>query len=159
MHQLRHAAGWWLPGLLLAASPLLSLSATAQSAKPALTVPEIRACTCQERKIELMRAQTADKNAAYKDRLAQVKRLTDQINQLSATMSPEDSLAQDQLGELIDLRSRVQQQVRESALPALQRSTNALNAEVNAYNSNCADRTIFQTDDTEAQQNLSCPKL
>jgi hypothetical protein len=131
---------------------------SAQTAKPALTVPEIRACLCQESKIADLRAITADKDGAYKERTAQVKDLTGQIDQMTATMSPTDTLAQDQLSELIDLRTRVQQQIRQTALPALQQATKNLNIEVQSYNSVCANRTIYDTDDAEAHKNLSCPK-
>jgi len=142
--------------LALASLLVFSVQAFAQSA-PALTVPQIRACICQEKKIDSLRAVTASWDAAYRDRNNQVKDLTGQINQMTATMSPTDTLAQDQLSELIDLRARVQQQVRENALPALQQSTNALNIEVRSYNGACANRTIYDTDDVEAHKNLSCP--
>jgi hypothetical protein len=131
-------------------------SAVAQSA-PALTVPEIRACICQEQKIASLRSVTATKDADYRSRNDQVKDLTTQINQMTATMNPTDTLAQDQLSELIDLRARVQRQIRENALPALQQATNALNVEVQTYNANCANRTIYDTDDVEAHKNLVCP--
>ena len=149
---------WGLAALILAGSSIYAQMAIAQSAQSALTVPEIRACICQEQKIAAMRAATADKNAAYRQRNEQVKGLTAQINQMTATMNPTDSLAQDQLSELIDLRTRVQQRIRENALPALQQATKALNLEVQSYNSICANRTIYDTDDVEAHKNLSCAK-
>jgi hypothetical protein len=143
-------------GLTLTGLLIFTIPAFAQSA-PALTVPQIRSCICQEQKIESLRAVTASKDAAYRDRNNQVKDLTTQINQMTATMNTTDTLAQDQLSELIDLRARVQQQVRENALPALQQATNALNREVQSYNGACANRTIYDTDDVEAHKNLSCP--
>jgi len=131
-------------------------SALAQSA-PALTVPEIRSCICQEQKIASLRSVTASKDADYRSRNDQIKDLTVQINQMTATMNPTDTLAQDQLSELIDLRARVQRQIRENALPALQQATNALNVQVQGYNASCANRTIYDTDDVEAHKNLVCP--
>lgn len=142
--------------LALAGSMALAAPVWAQSA-PTLTVPQIRACICQEQRIASLRAVTAQKDADYRSRNDQVKDLTTQINQMSATMSPTDTLAQDQLSELIDLRARVQRQIIETALPALQGATNALNAQVQNYNLNCANRTIYDTDDVEAHKNLSCP--
>ena len=149
---------WRLAVVILAAALLPAPMAHAQSAKPVLTVPEIRACICQEQKIAGLRAARANKEAGYNERNAQVKGLTVQINQMTATMSPTDTLAQDQLSELIDLRARVQQQIRENALPAFQQATNALNLEVQSYNGACANRTIYDTDDVEAHKTLSCPK-
>jgi hypothetical protein len=149
---------WWLAALVLAVPLLPTPVANAQSAMPVLTVPEIRACVCQEQKIAGLRATRADKEAAYKERTDQVKGLTAQIDQMTATMSPTDTLAQDQLRELIDLRARVQQQIRENALPAFQQATNALNREVQSYNGACANRTVYDTDDVEARKTLSCPK-
>jgi hypothetical protein len=151
------SGNWRLAALILGASSLGGHMGFAQSAKPALTVPELRVCICQEQTIAAMRATTADKDAAYKERTDQVKGLTAQIDQMTATMNPTDSMAQDQLSELIDLRSRVQQQIRERALPALQQATNALNLQVQSYNANCANRTIYDTDDAEARKNLNCP--
>jgi len=136
-------------GLMIVDRPALAQSA--------LTVPEIRSCICQEQRIASLRSVTADKDAAYRSRNDQVKDLTTQINQMTATMNPTDTLAQDQLSELIDLRARVQQQIRQNALPALQQATNALNAQVQSYNGNCANRTIYDTDDVEAHKNLVCP--
>jgi hypothetical protein len=147
---------WQRTGLALASLLIFTIPALAQSAA-ALTVPQIRVCICQEQKIASLRAVTASKDAAYRDRNNQVKDLTTQINQMTATMNSTDTLAQDQLSELIDLRARVQQQVRENALPALQQATNALNREVQSYNAGCANRTIYDTDDVEAHKNLSCP--
>lgn len=149
-----NSAKWWLAALVLAG---LSMAAPAM-AQTALTVPQIRACLCQEQKIAALRATTAGKDADYKDRTEQSKGLTTQINQMTATMNPTDTMAQDQLSELIDLRARVQQQIREKALPALQQATAALNLEVQSYNGTCANKTIYDTDDVEAHKNLVCPK-
>ncbi len=148
----------WAPCATLALAGWMALTAPvlAQSA-PALTVPQIRACLCQEQRIASLRTVTAQKDADYRSRNDQVKDLTTQINQMSATMSPTDTLAQDQLSELIDLRARVQRGVIETALPALQQATNMLNTEVQNYNLNCANRTIYDTDDVEAHKNLVCP--
>ena len=145
---------WWPAALAVAG---LSVAAPAM-AQTALSVPQIRACLCQEQKIATLRATTAAKDAAYKDRTEQSKGLTTQINQMTATMNPTDTLAQDQLSELIDLRARVQQHIRDNAVPALQQATNALNLEVQSYNATCANKTIYDTDDVEAHKNLVCPK-
>jgi hypothetical protein len=154
----RVAREWWLAVLLLAILSLAANKALGQSAKPAMTVPEIRACICQEQKIGFLRAATADKDAAYHKRQDQVNGLTAQINQMTATMNPTDNLAQDQLSELIELRARVQRQIRDTTLPELQQSTNVLNLAVQSYNTICADRTIYDVDDVEARKNLTCPK-
>ena len=145
-----------LCALMLAGFAALPQAARAQSA-PVLTVPEIRSCICQEQRISSLRNVTAQKDADYKSRQAQSKDLSTQIDKMRATMDPTDTMAQDQLSELIDLRARVQQQIRETALPALQQATNALNAQVQSYNAACANRTIYDSDDVTAHQNLVCP--
>ena len=48
MSRSRMARGWWVAALLLAVPSLAANMAMGQSAKPAMTVPEIRACICQE---------------------------------------------------------------------------------------------------------------
>jgi len=148
--------GAWLAIVAVGCGWAFRQSAEAQSA-PVLTVPEIRACLCQEQRISSLRAITAQKDADYKGRQRQAQDLSNQIARMQATMDPTDTLAQDQLSELIDLRARVQQQIRENALPALQQATNALNAQVQSYNAACAERTIYDTDDVEARKNLNCP--
>jgi hypothetical protein len=77
---------------------------------------------------------------------------------MQATMDPNDASAQDQLGELMDLRARVEQQLYENALPRLQKSTRDLNNEVADYNSKCVGRPIYDADQAAASKDLVCPK-
>jgi hypothetical protein len=132
--------------------------AAAQSASQALTVDQIRACMCEEQTIGRLRQDLATSQAAYDDRNAQIQRLSQKIQMLQATMDPNDTSAQDQLGELIDLRARVEQQLYEQELPRLQKSTRALNGEVADYNGKCVGRPIYETDQAAANKDFSCPK-
>lgn len=132
--------------------------AIAQSTGQALTVDQIRACMCEEQTIARLRQGLAESQAAYDDRNGQIQRLTQKIDQMQATMDPNDVSAQDQLGELIDLRSRVEQQLNENALPRLQKSTRELNNKVADYNGKCANRPIYETDQTAANKDFACPK-
>lgn len=137
---------------------LFAQPARAQSQGPALTVDQIRACVCEKEMIGLLREKLADSQSAYEDRNAQIQHLTQQINQMQATADPADASAQDQLSELMNLRARVEQQLNETALPALQKSTRDFNNEVADYNSKCANRPMYDADQAAANTNLVCPK-
>ena len=137
---------------------LFAQPARAQSEGPALTVDQIRACICEKETIGLLRGQLADSQSAYDDRNAQIRQLTQKIDQMQETADPADASAQDQLSELMDLRARVEQQLNENALPKLEQSTRDLNNEVADYNSKCANRPMYDADQAAAHTNLVCPK-
>lgn len=141
-------------GLLVA----LSRPAAAQSDNKALTVDQIRACLCEEQTIADLRQRLTASQANYDKSNAHIRHLTRQIEQLQATMDPNDTMAQDQLRELIDLRARVEQEMYEQSLPRLQKSTRDLNNEVADYNDRCASHPIYELDQAAAKQNLVCPK-
>jgi len=122
-----------------------------------MSVPEIRACLCEEQAMETLRQRNAGAKAVYDERAAREQRLSDQIDSLRYSMNPNDLAAQDQLRELIDLRARVAQDRRDYALPAWQAATKRLSDMVADYNSKCAGRPIYKTDDEQARQNLICP--
>jgi chromosome segregation ATPase len=145
----------------LLAAGLLVLSvdaARAQSTSQPLSVDQIRACMCERQTIELLRQRLADSQSAYDDRNRQIQHLSQQIDQMQATMDPADASAQDQLSELMDLRARVEQKLNEEDLPKLQRSTRAFNSEVADYNGKCVNRPMYEADQKQAMQNLVCPK-
>ncbi len=141
-------------GMIAAAST----SAWAQSSTAALTVDQIRACMCEEQTIADLRQNLAQSQAKYDQSNAHIQKLTQQIQQLQTTMDPNDTMAQDQLRELIDLRARVEQDMYEQDLPRLQKATRDLNNEVADYNNRCAAHTIYELDQAAAAKNLVCPK-
>ena len=149
--------GWGRAVLACGLLVWVARAAGAQSAAPALTVDQIRACMCEEQTIARLRVGLATSQADYDGRNGHIRRLTQKIDQMRATMDPNDASAQDQLGELIDLRSRVEQQLYENALPRLQKSTRALNNEVADYNAKCTNRPIYEVDQTAAKKDLVCP--
>jgi len=153
-----NARGWAHALLAFGLLVLLTQSARAQSTSPGLTVEEIRACMCEKQTVERLRQGLAESQAAYDDRNGQIQRLSQQIDQMQATMDPSDPSAQDQLSELMDLRARVEQQLYENALPRLQKSTRDLNSEVADYNARCTNRPIYDTDQAAANKDFSCPK-
>ena len=150
--QWKSAAG----GLLLAAA-VTGWQARPAVAQTALTVDQIRACLCEEQTLAKLRQSNDAAKAVYDDRSQHEQHLSQQIEQLRLSMDPNDLAAQDQLRELIDLRARAAQDVRETALPAWQAATRRLNAAVGDYNANCANRPIYKIDDAEARKNLVCP--
>jgi hypothetical protein len=147
--------GWkGVTAILLLAAALGPRPAAAQQA---LTVDEIRACACEEQTMAELRQRNDAAKAVYDDRVQHEQRLTQQIDQLRFSMDPNDLAAQDQLRELIDLRARVAQDRRDSALPGWQEATRRLNTVVADYNAKCANHPVFKTDDEVARKNLVCP--
>jgi hypothetical protein len=151
--------GRWMnaAGGLLLASVVTGWQSHPAVAQTALTVDQIRACLCEEQTLAKLRQSNDAAKAVYDDRAKREQHLSQQIEQLRLSMDPNDLAAQDQLRELIDLRARAAQDVRDTALPAWQEATRRLNATVADYNANCANRPIYNIDDAEARKNLICP--
>ena len=84
--------------------------------------------------------------------------LSQQIDQLQNTASQGDLAAQDQLRELIDVRTSVSQDRMRNALPAWQAAAHQLDAIVQDYNLKCT-KPMFKMDLERAQANLSCPPV
>jgi hypothetical protein len=146
---------------LLAAAGLLasgiSLGGPAALAQSALSSDQLRACICTERAMDELRAEQQSRQSAYDQRIQQDRNLTQQIDRQRATMNPDDMSAQDQLREMIDMRGRLRAQIHDD-FPALVLVNKKLNAQVNAYNAQCANRPIYRSDEAAASQNLICQK-
>jgi hypothetical protein len=128
-------------------------------AQQPLTVDEIRVCTCAEQAMAVLRQRNDDAHAAYEAQVQRDLQMSRQIEQLRATMNPADLDAQDQLREMIDIRTRLEQDMREKYLPAWQNATRRLNDVVSRYNAACVGRPIYKIDDAEAKKNLVCPAV
>ena len=101
---------------LLAASVLAPRPAAAQQA---LTVDQIRACLCEQQAMTVLRQRVDAAKATYDERTQREQRLTQQIDQMQASIGANDLSAQDQLRELLDLRGRVSRDRFQTALPGL----------------------------------------
>ena len=146
----------------LAAACLLgamALSGPVARAQQPMTVDEIRVCTCAEQAMAVLRQRNDDAHAAYEAMVQRDLQISQQIEQQRATMNPGDLAAQDQLREMIDMRTRVEQDMHQNSLPAWQNATRRLNDVVSRYNSACVGRPIYKIDDAEARKNLVCPAV
>jgi hypothetical protein len=141
--------------LLLAASVLAPRPAAAQQA---LTVDQIRSCLCEQQALTVLRQRTDAAKATYDERTQREDRLTQQINQMQASIGANDLSAQDQLRELLDLRGRVSRDRLQTALPAWQQATRNLDAVVQDYNAKCL-KPMYKMDAERAQANLTCPAV
>jgi hypothetical protein len=143
-------------GLVAAGALLGGRLALAQTTAP-MTPDLLRACICTERAIAMLRGESQSRWSVYNQHVDRERSLTQQIEKLRATMNPDDMSAQDQMREMIDMRGRLRAQIHED-FPALQLVSNKLNAQVSAYNAQCANRPIFRSDEAAASQNLVCQK-
>jgi hypothetical protein len=140
---------------LLAASVLAPRPAAAQQA---LTVDQVRVCLCEQQALTVLRQRVATAKATYDDRTQREQHLTQQIDQMQSSITPNDLSAQDQLRELLDLRGRVSRDRIQTALPAWQQATRNLDAVVQDYNTTCT-RPMYKMDVEQAQANLVCPAV
>jgi hypothetical protein len=143
-------------GLVAAGALLGGPMAPAQTNAP-MTLDLLRACICTERAMAMLRQESQSRSSVYNQHVNQERSLTQQIEKMRATMNPDDMTAQDQMREMIDMRGRLRAQIHEE-FPALQLVDNKLNAQVSAYNAQCANRPIFRSDEAAASQNLVCQK-
>jgi hypothetical protein len=140
---------------LLAASALAPRPAAAQQA---LTVDQIRACLCEQQALTVLHQRVDAAKATYDERTQREQHLTQQIDQMQASIGPNDLSAQDQLRDLLDLRGRVSRDRFETALPAWQQATRNLDAVVADYNAKCL-KPMYKPDIAQAQANLVCPAV
>ncbi|HEY8013445.1 MAG TPA: hypothetical protein VIE70_06040 [Dongiaceae bacterium] len=140
---------------LLAASLLSPRPAAAQQA---LTVEQVGTCLCEQQAITVLRQRADTAKATYDERTQREQHLSQQIEQMQASIGPNDLSAQDQLRELLDLRGRVSRDRMQTALPGWQQAVGNLNVVVQDYNANCL-KPIYTMDVKKAQANLSCPPI
>jgi hypothetical protein len=140
---------------LLAASVLAPRPAAAQQA---LTVDQVRACLCDQQALTVLRQRVDTAKATYDERTQREQRLSQQIEQMQASVGPNDLSAQDQLRELLDLRGRVSRDRMQTALPAWQQAARNLDAVVQNYNTICT-KPMYKMDVEQAQANLVCPAV
>ena len=84
--------------------------------------------------------------------------LSAQIDQLQSTVTVSDLAAQDQLRELIDIRTSISQDRMKNALPAWEAAAQQLNTVVADYNAKCT-KPMYQIDLDQARKDLTCPPV
>lgn len=149
---------------LAVASVLLAVfvsggDALAQSSTPPLTVPEIQACTCQERLIEAMRPELEARQAMRMDRQNALSALEAEIAQLRASIDPNNQAQQDTLKSKIYQSNQLRDQIRRDYGPTYNAMVRDFNATIQSYNDSCANRRMIAVDVATANETLSCPAL
>ena len=150
-------------GLAAIAPAALVISATVLFGRPAaaqeaLTVDQIRACLCENQAMTVLRQRNDAAKARFDSLTQRENTLSQQIDQLQSSASQGDVGAQDQLRELIDVRTSVSQDRMRNALPAWQAAAHQLDSIVQDYNLKCT-KPMFKMDLERAQANLSCPPV
>jgi septal ring factor EnvC (AmiA/AmiB activator) len=136
----------------LAASPAL-----AQSAGGALTVDEIRGCTCMDQELESKRTDITTRRAMLDERSAQLAALTEQIKQRRANLDPLDTVGQQMLKNLINQETALRDLIQSDTRPALNQSVAEYNALAALYTTECANRPRYKIDSDAAAKDLVCP--
>lgn len=141
--------------LLIGATVLFGQPAAAQEA---LTVDQIRACLCEDQAMTVLRQRNQAAKSRYDSLTQRENTLSQQIDQLQSNASSGDLAAQDQLRELIDIRTSISQDRMRNALPAWQAAAHQLDSVVQDYNLKCT-KPMYKMDLERAQANLSCPPV
>lgn len=131
--------------------------AAAQSAGGALTVDEIRGCTCMDQELAAKRNDITTRRAMLDERSAQLAALTDQIKQRRATLDPMDMVGQELLKNLINQETALRDLIQSDTRPALNQSVSEYNALAALYTTECANRPRYKVDADEAAKDLACP--
>lgn len=132
-------------------------SAFAQSAGGALTVDEIRGCTCMDQELESKRTDITTRRAMLDERSAQLAALSEQIKQRRANLDPLDTVGQEMLKNLINQETALRDLIQSDTRPALNQSVAEYNALAALYTTECANRPRYKVDADEAAKDLTCP--
>jgi hypothetical protein len=127
-------------------------------AGPAMTPDEIAACLCQKQALDQQQSNVDVQGGLLQERQKELNNLDAEIKRQATSLSPNDTVGQQLLqqliGQQIALRNLIQLQIR----PAYNQQANQLREMVGTYNTQCTGRPRYVLDVEKAQQNLQCPK-
>jgi hypothetical protein len=127
-------------------------------AGPAMTPDEIAACLCQKQALDQQQSNVDVQGGLLQERQKELNNLDAEIKRQATSLSPNDTVGQQLLqqliGQQIALRNLIQLQIR----PAYNQQANQLRDMVGTYNTQCTERPRYVLDVEKAQQNLQCPK-
>ena len=134
------------------------ISASAQQAGTAMSVPEIATCLCLEPRLEEARTDIEAKRALLKERADQLAALETEIAKKQASLDPADTVGQTVLKNFINQASYLRRLIQKDLQPALNQSVAEYNALLGTYNRDCAKRPRYAVDVEMARKNLVCPQ-
>jgi alkylhydroperoxidase/carboxymuconolactone decarboxylase family protein YurZ len=145
-------------GLTLAALTLggFAFEASAQSTG-ALSVDEIRGCTCMDQELATKRTDIDTRRAMLDERSAQLTALSAQISQRRSGLDPMDLVGQEMLKNLINQETALRDLIQSDTRPALNQSVSEYNALAALYTTECANRPRYKVDTDAALKDLTCP--
>jgi hypothetical protein len=149
-----------LTGFLLGGIPSVMADSLAQSTAtgPAMTVPEIRDCLCMEQQMTTDRDDLDLRQDLLNERQQELANIDHQVQEQRASLSPEDTVGQQVLKDLMAQQQTLRTAVQNDLRPAYNTKVHELNAIVGKYNAQCVNRQRYAGDMQTAQQNLQCPK-
>jgi septal ring factor EnvC (AmiA/AmiB activator) len=135
---------------------IAAVPAMAQS-KGALTVDEIRGCTCMDQELAAKRTEIDTRRAMLDERNAQLAALSAQITERRRTLDPLDVTGQDILKNLINQEIALRDLIQSDTRPALNQAVAEYNALAALYTTECANRPRYKVDADQAARDLVCP--
>jgi len=130
----------------------------AQSTSTALSVTEIRECLCIEQQMGTDRENLDLRQDMLNERQQELANIDQQVQDQRSTVSPDDTIGQQMLKDLLAQQQSLRDLVQNNLRPAYNTGVNELNTLVAKYNSQCVNRQRYTMDVKTAQQDLQCPK-
>ncbi|HVI87330.1 MAG TPA: hypothetical protein VM659_03455 [Dongiaceae bacterium] len=140
------------------AGPAQIAQATTAASGPALNVTELRDCLCMEQQMSADRDDLAMRQDLLNERQQELSNLDQQVMEQRSNLSPQDTVGQQVLKDLMSQQQTLRTTVQNDLRPAYNTKVDEWNALVARYNTQCADRPRYTMDVKTAQQNLQCPK-
>jgi len=125
---------------------------------PALSVPELRDCLCMEQQMSTARDDLDLRQDLLNERQQELANIDHQVQDQRANLSPDDTVGQQVLKDLMAQQQTLRTSVQNDLRPAYNTEVKQLNAVVAKYNAQCVNRERYATDVATAQQGLQCPK-
>lgn len=131
-------------------------SAGASAIGDAMSVAEIRHCTCEKGEIDAGRAELETQRALLADRQAELANLEAEVIRQRQAMNPSDTVAQQILKNLIGQQTALRNLLQSTLEPEFGRRVDALARGVGVYNLACATKVRFEADVKAALKDLQC---
>jgi TolA-binding protein len=128
------------------------------AAQSFLTPAEVQDCICREQALQSMRQENAGLQIQINNARAQLQDLQSKIDNMRATMNPNDTASVRTLSQMIQQRDALNNQYRSTVFAEAWASTSRLNAAIDEYNQRCTQRSMRNIDVETAKNNMAaCP--
>jgi len=141
--------------LLLAGSSLASAPAGAQG--QVLSQQQVRECYCTQQAMTRWRGEVAARGDIVRARQVELDQAKRQLAAAQAGANPNNEAQLDNIRNLIERVGQLRAQLQVTVVPQYNSAVDALNTNVNRYNSLCVPNVIFKEMEQQAAAAGACP--